>query len=134
MVEQEQNNLTATTESNLPATSTQFEDVDKILNALDNVDDEQLTAQDERECLTFDTGDVVNFLFEGTEVRTFGEEGEKLCANFTGKENKKYYCGNAYLVNRLKNYTEPLYVRIKYTGEQKANNGGKFKTFEIFHL
>lgn len=110
-----------------------FNNVDEMLEALEEAPNENLVKEEGRVNLTFEEGDELTMLFEGCEERTF-DDGNKLVANFTQKGGVQSYCGNVFLVNRLKNIEAPNYVRIICTGEEKGKTGGKFKTFEIYRL
>ena len=110
-----------------------FNNVDQMLEALEEQPNEALTLDEGRQNLIFEAGDELTMLFEGCEERTF-DDGVKLVANFTQKGGAQAYCGNVFLVNRLKHIEAPNYVRIICTGEEKGKSGGKFKTFEIYRL
>jgi len=129
---------TTTAVENTPATLPAMIDetnVAQALAAMDSVEDSNLIEAEEQTYLEFEEGDVQNLAFLGISSRTFDENGvktEKDIAEFTDKEGRQFYNGNAYLVNRLKTITAPNLVRIVCTGKEKNKNGnGFYKTFKI---
>lgn len=126
-----------TTPAQFPAVIT-AENLPATFEALEAADDSDFQEAAEKTYLEFSEGDVVNLAFIGLTEMNFSEGGgeskTKLCAEFSDKDGKEYYNGNAYLVNRLKEIKCPNFVRIVCTGEEKSKSGaGKFKTFKVLY-
>ena len=136
MTKSKQTEAVENTPATLPSIITS-ENIAETFDAMETAEDSQFSEITDKTYLEFEEGEVWNLAFLGITEMTFSDGAEKTlkeCAEFTDKEGKEYYNGNAYLVNRLKSIKCPNLVRIVCTGEERSKSGaGKFKTFKILY-